>query len=149
MPGHSHGPDSVEMRDARCATSTTAIGRLVDGLAARALLDEVNLIITSDHGLAAVAPGNTVAIEDMVDARDAAVVLDRAVRRLQPAAGREREAYAKSLGMHDRYECWRKERAFRSGGTTARIRGCPRSSARCTRAGMPRRAPRSRSGRRA
>jgi predicted AlkP superfamily pyrophosphatase or phosphodiesterase len=106
--GHAYGPDSVEVRTA-LRTVDDAMGRLVDGLAARSLLDEVNLIITSDHGLAAVAPGNTVAIEDMVDARDAAVVTTGQSVGFAPQPGREREAYARLIGAHAHYECWRKE----------------------------------------
>ena len=105
--GHNHGPDSAEIRSALLEIDAV-IGRLVDGLAARALLDDVNLIITSDHGLAPVAPGNTVAIEDMVDSRDAAVVSTGQSVGFNPLAGREREAYAKLLGKHERYDCWRK-----------------------------------------
>ena len=106
--GHGYGPDSVELRTALRVVDD-AMGRLVDGLAARSLLDEVNIIITSDHGLAPVAPGNTVAIEDMVDPRDAAVVTTGQSVGFTPQPGREREAYARLVGAHDHYECWRKE----------------------------------------
>jgi predicted AlkP superfamily pyrophosphatase or phosphodiesterase len=105
--GHSHGPDSVEMRGALRQVDA-AMGRLIDGLASRGLLDEVNLIVTSDHGMAPVAPGNTVAIEEMVDSRDAAVVSTGQSVGFNPLAGREREAYAKLLGKHSQYDCWRK-----------------------------------------
>jgi len=105
--GHSHGPDSVEMRSALRQVDA-AMGRLLDGLASRALLDEVNLVVTSDHGMAPVAPGNTVAIEDMVDSQDAAVVSTGQSVGFNPLAGREREAYAKLLGKHRQYDCWRK-----------------------------------------
>jgi predicted AlkP superfamily pyrophosphatase or phosphodiesterase len=105
--GHNHGPDSVEMRRALLEVDAL-IGRLVKGLTARSLLDEVNLIVTSDHGMAPVAPGNTVAIEDMVDSRDAAVVTTGQSVGFNPLPGREREAYAKLVGKHARYDCWRK-----------------------------------------
>jgi predicted AlkP superfamily pyrophosphatase or phosphodiesterase len=105
--GHSHGPDSVEMGSALREVDA-AMGRLLDGLASRALLDEVNLIVTSDHGMAPVVPGNTVAIEEMVDSKDAAVVSTGQSVGFSPLAGREREAYAKLLGKHRQYDCWRK-----------------------------------------
>ncbi len=106
--GHGYGPDSVELRTALRVVDA-AIGRLADGLTARSLLDEVNIIITADHGLAAVAPGNTVAIEDMVDSRDATVVTTGQSVGFAPQPGREREASARLVGAHDHYECWRKE----------------------------------------
>jgi len=106
--GHGYGPDSVELR-AALRVVDAAMGRLVFGLTARSLLDEVDIIITADHGLAAVAPGNTVAIEDMVDPRDAAVVTTGQSVGFTPQPGREREAYARLVGKHEHYECWRKE----------------------------------------
>ena len=106
--GHSHGPDSIEMRDGLREVDA-AIGRLMDGLAARALLDTVDVVVTSDHGMATVLPGNTVAIEEMVDARDAAVVTTGQSLGFTPQPGREQQAYARLIGRHDRYDCWRKE----------------------------------------
>ena len=111
--GHRTGPDSVEMRDALREVDA-AIGRLIDGLAARALLDEVNLIITSDHGLAPVAQGNTVAIEEMVDPKDAAVVSTGQSVGFNPVAGREKEAYAKLLGKHSQYRLLAQKRPSRA-----------------------------------
>ena len=143
--GHSHGPDSIEMR-AGLREVDAAIGRLMDGLAARALLDTVDVVLTSDHGMATVLPGNTVAIEEMVDARDAAVVTTGQSLGFTPLPGREQQAYARLIGRHDRYDCWRKE-ATHAVALRPSIRGCRRSFARCTRAGKRRRAPRSQSGR--
>ena len=85
-----------------------AIGRLLDGLAKRSLLDHVNLIITSDHGMATVPPGNVIAIEDMVDRTDAAVVTTGQSVGFNPLPGREREAHARLVGAHERYDCWSK-----------------------------------------
>jgi predicted AlkP superfamily pyrophosphatase or phosphodiesterase len=105
--GHNHGPDSDELRSA-LGEVDAAMGRLLDGLAARSLLDEVDLVITSDHGLAPVPPGNTVAVEDMVDPQDAAVVTTGQSVGFNPLPGREEQAYARLLGPHERYDCWRK-----------------------------------------
>ena len=105
--GHSHGPDSDELR-AGLREVDADIGRLLDGLAKRSLLGTVNLIITSDHGMATVRPGNVVAIEDMVDRTDAAVVTSGQSVGFNPLPGREREAHARLVGAHDRYDCWPK-----------------------------------------
>ena len=67
------------------------------------------MVVTSDHGMATVLPGNTVAIEEMVDARDAAVVTTGQSLGFTPQPGREQQAYARLIGRHDRYDCWRKE----------------------------------------
>jgi predicted AlkP superfamily pyrophosphatase or phosphodiesterase len=105
--GHNHGPDSDEVRTALREVDA-AIGRLLDGLATRSLLENVNLIITSDHGMARVGPGHAIAIEDMVDATDAAVVTGGQSVGFTPLPGREREARARLVGAHERYDCWPK-----------------------------------------
>ena len=105
--GHNHGPDSEELRSALREVDT-AIGRLLDGLAKRSLLENVNLIITSDHGMATVRPGSVIAIEDMVDRTDAAVVTTGQSVGFNPLPGREREAHARLIGAHERYDCWSK-----------------------------------------
>src|SRR3546814_9201589 len=71
--GHGHGPDSPQAH-AALAEVDAAIGRLRAGLVERGLLDHANLMIVSDHGMATVAPGHAIAIEDMVS-REAATVV--------------------------------------------------------------------------
>lgn len=51
--GHDHGPDSPEAH-AAIREADAAIGRLLDGLHARGMLDAVNIVIVSDHGMATV-----------------------------------------------------------------------------------------------
>ena len=105
--GHDHGPDSPEAR-AAIREADAAIGRLVDGLQARALLDAVNLVIVSDHGMAAVAPAHAVAFEDMVDPADATAVTSGQSVGFAPQPGRTAAAERQLLGAHARYDCWRK-----------------------------------------
>lgn len=104
---HDFGPDS-EQAHAAIREVDAAIGRLLDGLAAGALLDTVNVVIVSDHGMAAVLPGQAIAIEDMVASRDAAVVTHGQSLGFAPLPGREQAAEARLLGRHAHYQCWRK-----------------------------------------
>jgi predicted AlkP superfamily pyrophosphatase or phosphodiesterase len=104
---HDHGPDSPQAHAAIRAVDS-AVGRLLDGLSTRGMRGRVNLVIVSDHGMAAVAPGNTVAVEDMVDAADAEALTFGQSIAFQPLPGRERQAEARLLGKHKRYQCWRK-----------------------------------------
>ncbi|MCY7354976.1 MAG: ectonucleotide pyrophosphatase/phosphodiesterase [Lysobacter sp.] len=104
---HDHGPDSAQTH-AAVRTVDAAIGRLLGGLTARGVLDRTNLVIVSDHGMAAVTPGNAVAVEDMVDPVDADVVTAGQSVGFQPRPGREVQAEAQLLGTHPHYECWRK-----------------------------------------
>lgn len=105
--GHDHGPDSVEVRDATRSIDA-AIGRLLDGLAARDQLERVNLIVVSDHGMATVAPGHAIAVEDMVSMQEATVVSIGQSIGIAPKPGYEAAVERKLLGRHDQYECWRK-----------------------------------------
>lgn len=105
--GHDAGPQSAETL-AAVRTLDAAIGRLLDGLRAGGVDDEVNLVIVSDHGMAAVPLRNAVATEDMVDPSLATPVSSGQSLGFAPVAGREREAEAALLGRHARYECWRK-----------------------------------------
>ncbi|RPE77244.1 ectonucleotide pyrophosphatase/phosphodiesterase [Vulcaniibacterium tengchongense] len=105
--GHDHGPDSAQVRETLVELDA-AIGRLYAGLARRGLLDRVDLVVVSDHGMAEVGPGRVVAVEDMVAPEDARVVSIGQVVGIAPRPGREAAAERKLLGAHGRYECWRK-----------------------------------------
>ena len=104
---HAHGPDSPEAH-AAIRDADAAIGRLIDGLDARGLLDTINVVIVSDHGMAAVGPGHVVAVEDMVDPGDALAVTTGQSVGFAPQPGRTAAAERRLLGAHAQYDCWRK-----------------------------------------
>ncbi len=62
--GHDFGPDAPQTA-AAVRNVDGAVGRLVDGLAGRGRA--ANLVIVSDHGMAAVPDGHTVFLDDLVD----------------------------------------------------------------------------------
>ena len=104
---HSHGPDSPEAL-AEVARLDAALGRLMDGLRDAGLDDAVNIVVTSDHGMATVRPGQVGIVEDMVDEADARLVTTGQSVGFTPLPGRTAQAEAQLLGRHDHYECWRK-----------------------------------------
>ena len=104
---HAHGPDSQEALEA-VQRLDAALGRLVDGLRAGGALDAVNIVVTSDHGMATVAPGQVVVVEDMVEEADARLVTTGQSVGFTPLPGRTAQAEAQLLGRHDHYACWRK-----------------------------------------
>ncbi|MCF7221241.1 ectonucleotide pyrophosphatase/phosphodiesterase [Marilutibacter chinensis] len=110
--GHDHGPDSPETR-AAVAEADAAIGRLLDGLQARDLLDAVNLIVVSDHGMAATRGDQAIAVEDIVSMQDGKVVSYGQSVGIEPMPGRagevERRLVERSAGRHEHYQCWRKQ----------------------------------------
>ena len=86
--GHEHGPDAGET-DSAIARADRIIAMLDTGLAA--LPEPVNLVVISDHGMAAVAPGRVVWLDDLV--RRHWLTVDELSPALMawPAPGRERE----------------------------------------------------------
>lgn len=64
--GHRHSPDSPETRDAVLKVDK-AVERLMNGLKARKIDRKANVIIVSDHGMAALDQKNAVVIDEYVD----------------------------------------------------------------------------------
>ncbi|WP_425501468.1 ectonucleotide pyrophosphatase/phosphodiesterase [Pseudoxanthomonas yeongjuensis] len=105
--GHDHGPDAPQTR-AAVREVDGAIGRLLDALARNGLLDRINLIVVSDHGMATVAPGHAIAVEEVVPMADAAVISVGQSIGIAPREGRTQAVELRLLGRHDHYRCWRK-----------------------------------------
>jgi len=68
--GHEHSPESKEVADA-IKLVDDALNRLIEGLRARQIYDGVNLIVVSDHGMAAQPPNHEVVLDDYFDAKAA------------------------------------------------------------------------------
>ncbi|HEX7118306.1 MAG TPA: ectonucleotide pyrophosphatase/phosphodiesterase [Longimicrobiales bacterium] len=64
--GHRYGPDSPEVERA-VETVDRALGRLLDGIDALDIADEVYVVLVSDHGMQAVSAERVEYIEDLVD----------------------------------------------------------------------------------
>lgn len=64
--GHYYGPDSPQVDEA-IALVDSAIVRLMDGLDARGVLEETDIIVVSDHGMAAVSPSRALALSSFVN----------------------------------------------------------------------------------
>lgn len=106
--GHDHGPDSPEYA-AAIGEVDAAIGRLLDGLQSRGLDASTNVIVVSDHGMATVPDGQTIAIEDMVDPTIATDVSMGQSVGFAPLPGKRREAEKVLLGAHAQYDCWTRQ----------------------------------------
>src|SRR3546814_10801282 len=65
-------------------------------------------MIVSDHGMATVAPGHAIAIEDMVSREAATVVSIGQSVGITPNPGFEAAVESTLLGAHEHYDCWRK-----------------------------------------
>ncbi|MCC2979258.1 ectonucleotide pyrophosphatase/phosphodiesterase [Sphingomonas sp. IC4-52] len=104
--GHRAGPDSPGVRSA-LAEVDRQIGQLVTGLAE--LGQPTNLIIVSDHGMAATSSERVVPLDKIVPATDARVVESGPYATFAPLPGREGAVASALLKPHAHMECWRKE----------------------------------------
>jgi ectonucleotide pyrophosphatase/phosphodiesterase family member 5 len=104
--GHLGGPDSPGV-DAAVKATDASIGRLVAGLAQRGIA--ADLVIVSDHGMAATSPARTILLDDLVDLSVAHVVFTDAVSGIDaPHTPAGDAAAARLLAPHDHITCWRK-----------------------------------------
>jgi predicted AlkP superfamily pyrophosphatase or phosphodiesterase len=107
--GHRNGPDSFEVRRS-IARVDDYLGRLVRGLASRGMEDEVNLVVTSDHGMAETSPSRVIIVEDLLDMADVEAITDLdPTLAVAPRPGREDAVWAKLAGAHARLRVYRRE----------------------------------------
>ena len=64
--GHLYGPEAAEM-DAVIQELDGYIGMLIEGLDDRDVLDKVNIIITSDHGMTGLSRDRVIFLDDYID----------------------------------------------------------------------------------
>ncbi|MFA0922147.1 alkaline phosphatase family protein [Xanthomonas fragariae] len=105
--GHHHGPESREYADSVRAVDS-AIGRLLAGMQRHGTRAGTNIIVVSDHGMAEVAPGHAISLEDIAPPSIATAVTEGQVIGLDPLPGQQVRAEASLLGAHAHYDCWRK-----------------------------------------
>lgn len=105
--GHRFGPDSPEL-DAALARTDAAIGQLLVGLEGQGLLASANLIVVSDHGMAATSRTRIIALEDLVAPSDGLVLSTGPHLTFEPTEERRAKVEAALLRAHPHMECWRK-----------------------------------------
>ena len=108
--GHSYGPDSPEVNQALRDTDE-AMTRLVDGLRARNLLDNINIIVVADHGMASVPKQNSVLIEKLMPLDDVQEVTLGEVAGFNPKRGHDFNAIEEKMEQpQEHMHCWDKTR---------------------------------------
>jgi len=105
--GHDHGPDSQQVRDA-ITRDDSYVGRLVAGLTQRGILNRVNVVVVSDHGMAAVDDEHVIVADDYVTPDEALISNINPDLSLFPKAGREDAVYAKLMRAHPHLKMYRR-----------------------------------------
>jgi predicted AlkP superfamily pyrophosphatase or phosphodiesterase len=104
---HERGPDSTEV-NAALATVDEALARLLAGLNRRGLEHHINLVIVSDHGMAATPPQQLVKLDDLINGDAIDVLTLGALAGLHARPGHEHEVAAALLKPHSHMQCWAK-----------------------------------------
>jgi predicted AlkP superfamily pyrophosphatase or phosphodiesterase len=108
LAGHWYGPDSSQVRDAIVRTDGQ-LGRLVDGLRRRQLLDTTNLVVLSDHGMAATTRAQTIVVDDLVSPDDIEVADINPTLGVTPRPGAEARVLEALRTGHPRLHMYRRE----------------------------------------
>lgn len=106
--GHGHGPDSEAVREAVMRLDGL-LGRLVDGLQSRRITDRVNIVITSDHGMAATSQDRVIVIDDYLDASTVDIVDINPTIGIVPKTATADEVYARLEKAHPHLRVYRRE----------------------------------------
>lgn len=105
--GHTYGPDSPENARA-IARVDSAIGAIVDGIAALGLTEQVNVVIVADHGMTLVDRTRVIVLDDYLDLSTVDVVDWTPVAAIAPKSGDEERVYAALNGKHPHLKVYRK-----------------------------------------
>jgi predicted AlkP superfamily pyrophosphatase or phosphodiesterase len=103
--GHLFGPDSTQV-NGEIGKVDAVIGRLVAGLKSRGLYDKTNLIVVSDHGMAAIS--KVILLDDLIDISHVTVATYGAGGGVNPLPGHEAEIERALLAPHEHMTCWKR-----------------------------------------
>jgi predicted AlkP superfamily pyrophosphatase or phosphodiesterase len=105
--GHEFGPDAEETKYAVWEVDGY-IKRLMDGLKARKIDKKVNIIIVSDHGMAAYSAKNVTFLDDYFDFELAEKILwTNEIVQIFPKTGKTEDIYSKIRDLAHT-TCWKK-----------------------------------------
>jgi predicted AlkP superfamily pyrophosphatase or phosphodiesterase len=106
--GHEHGPEAPEVAEA-VRRVDSYLQQLIEGLRTRHLLNQVNLLIVSDHGMATTSRERVIFLDDFVTVEDLHIVTWSPVLMLYPPPGREDAILADLQGAHPHLQVFHKK----------------------------------------
>ena len=105
--GHANGPDSPEVR-AAISRDDGYVGRLVDGLTARGILNRVNIVVVSDHGMASVDDAHVIVADDYMSADDGFISNINPDLSVFPKDGKDEAVYLKLAKANPHLKMYRR-----------------------------------------
>lgn len=107
--GHRHGPDSPEVAAALLEVDGY-VGRLIDGLRTRGILGEVNVVVTSDHGMTATSEERVIILDDFFEPDAAHIVDFGPALMMYPPDGVDKDSLVQALDLHPRVSAYEKSK---------------------------------------
>jgi predicted AlkP superfamily pyrophosphatase or phosphodiesterase len=106
--GHRYGPWTDSLYYA-VAVVDSALGYLLDELDRTGMTGSVNIIITSDHGMAQVTDDRAIVLDEIINLDDVVVRDWSPVGMLQPVEGKADEVYSALKAAESNYTVYRKQ----------------------------------------
>ena len=106
--GHAMGPDPTEMNSI-IEQIDESIGLLVSGLNKREILDSVNIIITSDHGMSQLSRDRVIFLDDYINVHDVRMVDWSPVAMILPEDDSIASVYSDLYEAHPQMSVYKKE----------------------------------------
>jgi predicted AlkP superfamily pyrophosphatase or phosphodiesterase len=106
--GHRYGPWTDSLY-AAVTVVDNALGYLLDELDRIGMSDKVNIIITSDHGMAQVTDDRAIVIDEIINLDDVVVRDWSPVGMLQPVEGKTEEVYSALKAAGQNYTVYMKQ----------------------------------------
>lgn len=97
--GHLGGPDSQVVIEA-IQNVDNVLGSLLRGIEERNILNDINIIIVSDHGMTPISPKRVIFLDDYIDLSDVEVIDWSPVLALYPKEGLEDAIYKALVQAH-------------------------------------------------
>jgi predicted AlkP superfamily pyrophosphatase or phosphodiesterase len=105
--GHERGPESDTVRSSS-RRADDYLGRLLRGLDRRRLTGRVNIVVVSDHGMAAVDLQHAITLDDYISLADVDIADINPTIGLFPKAGKEEAVYRALVNAHPRLKVYRR-----------------------------------------
>ena len=106
--GHNIGPDAIGMNSI-IKEIDESIGLLVNGLNKREILDNINIIITSDHGMAGLSRDRVIFLDDYININDVRMVDWSPVAMILPEDDSIVSTYSALYDAHPQMSVFKKE----------------------------------------
>jgi predicted AlkP superfamily pyrophosphatase or phosphodiesterase len=106
--GHRYGPASDSV-DANVARVDRVLGYLLDELSRTGMENSVNIIITSDHGMAEISMDRVIILDEIIRSEDVQILDWTPVAMIQPKEGKKEEVYNLLKSAESNYSVYLKE----------------------------------------